>query len=489
MDTPITTYSMRFACRVVISLLMATGMLVDAVLVDTDGKAAAAESRPLALHADNPRYLLFRTEPTVLITSAEHYGAVLNADFDTTAYLDELAAERLNLTRTFSGVYCEDKASFNIKDNTLAPAKGRLICPWVRSDTPGYAGGGNKFDLDGFDEAYFARLKHFVAEAGRRGIVVEMVLFCPFYKDTMWNLSPMKAANNVNDIGHAARTDVYTLKHKDLLSLHKRVTRKIVNELAEFDNVYFEICNEPYFGGVTREWQDQIIATIVDAEKALPRHKRHLIAQNIANKKKKVERPNPAVSIFNFHYATPPETVAMNWGLNKVLGDDETGFDGSGDFTYRAEGWDFILAGGAIYNNLDYSFTPDKENGTAVPNAPGGGGRALRKQLRILKDFVHGFDFITMKPDGQTVAGQLPKGVTARALVQHGKQYAVYVRGGGLKDLTLKLPKGNYQAEWLNTKTGKIDQSETFRHAGGPRKLTLPSYSEDIALRVLRRGP
>ena len=25
------------------------------------------------------------------------------------------------------------------------------------------------------------------------------------------------------------------------------------------------------------------------------------------------------------------------------------------DFTYRAEGWDFLLGGGAVYDNLDYS--------------------------------------------------------------------------------------------------------------------------------------
>ena len=31
--------------------------------------------------------------------------------------------------------------------------------------------------------------------------------------------------------------------------------RKVVTELNGFDNLYYEICNEPYFGGVTLEWQ------------------------------------------------------------------------------------------------------------------------------------------------------------------------------------------------------------------------------------------
>src|SRR4051812_28099142 len=60
---------------------------------------------PLALHPENPHYFLFREKAAVLITSGEHYGAVLNLDFDYVKYLDTLAADGLNLTRTFSGAY------------------------------------------------------------------------------------------------------------------------------------------------------------------------------------------------------------------------------------------------------------------------------------------------------------------------------------------------------------------------------------------------
>ena len=38
--------------------------------------------QPIQLHPENPHYFLWRGQPTVLITSGEHYGAVLNADFD-----------------------------------------------------------------------------------------------------------------------------------------------------------------------------------------------------------------------------------------------------------------------------------------------------------------------------------------------------------------------------------------------------------------------
>jgi hypothetical protein len=155
-------------------------------------------AEPLKLHPDNSHYLWFRGKPTVLITSGEHYGAVLNAEFDYGPYLDTLASHTFNLTRTFAGTYREVPGSFKIVNNTLAPNPGKYVCPWARSDTPGAADGGNKYDLNRWDPAYFARLRDFFAAAGKHGIVVELVLFCTFYDDALWTINPMHAANNVN---------------------------------------------------------------------------------------------------------------------------------------------------------------------------------------------------------------------------------------------------------------------------------------------------
>ncbi|MEA3227189.1 MAG: hypothetical protein U9Q07_14665, partial [Planctomycetota bacterium] len=251
-----------------------------------------------------------------------------------------------------------------------------------------------------------------------------------------------------------------------------------------FDNIYYEICNEPYFSGVTLEWQAHIAQTIARTEARF--ESKHLIAQNIANKQKKITDPDPLVSIFNFHYAKPPTTVADNYGLNRVIGDDETGFAGSEPGPYRREGWDFIIAGGAVYDNLDYSFTVGHEDGTAKINAPGSGGAALHKQLGILHDFIDGFDFVKMQPDDSVIKNGAPDKATARALVEKGRAYAIYINGGGKTNLVVDLPGGKYEAEWVNTKTGKIDNRQTFEHAGGNRTLSSPKYKDDIALRILR---
>jgi hypothetical protein len=446
----------------------------------------AASAAPLALHPGNPHYFLFREKPTVLVTSGEHYGAVLNLDFDYVKYLDTLAADGLNLTRTFSGAYVEPPGAFNIAENTLAPKTSRFICPWARSDQPGYANGGNKFDLGKWDAGYLARLKDFVAQADKRGIVVEFTLFCPMYDDAKWKVSPMNTANNVNGVGAIEPKDVYTLdKNGELLAVQEALVRKIVAELREAENVCYEICNEPYFGGVTMEWQHHIADVIVETEKDFTHQ--HLLTQNIANGSKKIEDPHPAVSVFNFHYASPPNTVALNYELNKVIGDNETGFKETADDHYRMEGWEFILAGGGLYNNLDYSFTAGDEDGTFQypPKQPGGGNPGFRRQMKLLKDFIHGFEFVKMKPARDAIREPLPKDARCQVLAEAGRQYAAYFKGAPRFAFAIDLPAGNYRIQWLDVVNGQKETLPNLKHAGGPARFQIPDGLNECALTIV----
>ena len=108
---------------------------------------------------------------------------------------------------------------------------------------------------------------------------MEYVLFCPLYEESLWDVSPMNAKNNVNGVGRVPRTEVFTLKHADLLRRQLAFVRKVVTELNAFDNVYFEICNEPYFGGVTLDWQrriaDEIVATEARSARQAPDRPEH----------------------------------------------------------------------------------------------------------------------------------------------------------------------------------------------------------------------
>jgi len=484
------------------------GCLVSSLLLSPSGAGAG---QALALHPDNPRYVVFGGRPTVLVGAGEHYGAVVNPDFDFQRYLATLAADGLNLTRLFVGSYVERPGDFGIEKNTLAPAPGRALVPWARSGVPGYALGGNKFDLDRWDPAYFERLHAFVAAARDAGVIVEVTLFSSYYGGG-WEQSPLHPSNNVNGVGNVAREMANTLANGNLRERQEALVRKIVAELKDYENLYFEIQNEPWADrpvpvdvlhpyiepgemrveGVfwqnrvdladpySLSWQAWVAALIADQERAPG--SRHLIAQNFANFRYPLEAVDPTISVVNFHYAWP-EAATLNIALERPIAFDESGFAGRDDATYRRQAWEFLLSGGAIFNHLDYSFAAGHEGGNASSPAPGGGSPALRRQLGVLKRFLTGFDLPRLEPRRDLILAA--PGAYVRCLADVGSAYALYVAGDGHTTLSLELPPGRYHAEWVDVLTGETVQSQQLPRAGGAASLASPPYRGDIAARVV----
>jgi hypothetical protein len=410
-------------------------------------------------------------------------------------------------TRLFTGTYFEKEGSFGIEQNTLAPAAGKALLPWKRSNEPGAACGGNKFDLDQWDDNYFKRLRSFISGAEKKGIIVEVTLFSSIYD--YWDTQAWNPKNNINIKDSLGKKDVQILKNDKILKYQENFVRKIVRELNEFDNITYEIQNEPWCDHTvlikmdssdmrkdkdrqewqnkieiadqsSLEWQSKIASFITDEEKTL--RNKHLIAQNYSNHFFKIPEVDPNISILNFHYAYPL-AVDLNIRYPKVIGYDESGFAGTEDATYRKEAWRFIMAGGGLFNNLDYSFSAGHEDGKAVNKAPGGGSTELRKQLRVLSDFIHTFDLVHLKPDNSIIGKST---VNARALSVPGEQYALYLEKTDEKSLTLNLPAGNYSAEWVNPLNGSVIKSEQLKHQGGELLIQIPDFTEDIALRLIQ---
>jgi hypothetical protein len=476
--------------------------------------AATKTEQPVRLDPKNPHYFVFRGKTVAFVTSGEHYGSVLNADLDFQRYLTALKADGLNYTRIFGGSYVEVPAkSFGILRNDLAPAPGRFVAPWVRSNTQGYAGGGNKFDLEQWDTEYFKRFHDFLAAASERGIVVEISLFSSHYGDVQWNLSPFHPTNNVNGTELADWKKINTLENGKILAFQERYTRKLVHEANAFENVIFEIQNEPWsdrpvptgvIGSVnpflqppardrfpntveladdlSLAWQAKVAEWISNEEASLPN--KHLIAQNYSNFGFSIRQLLPGVSIANFHYAYP-EAAFWNSGLGKAISYDETGFLGRDDDLYRRQAWNFMLSGGGIFDALDYSFSPGHEDGSdAEPNGPGGGSKALRQQLHILKDFLESFTLADLHPDAQTV--KHATGTIPRVLSNLGHEYGIYFDGDGPTKVTLDLPAGHYSGAWVNVKTGSIERSVDIQATGGDTLLESPDFTNGIALRLKR---
>jgi hypothetical protein len=452
---------------------------------------------------------MYNGEAILLISSSEHYGAVLNPDFDYKKYLETLHADGMNLARVFSGTYVEHEGSFGIRHNTLAPKGERFLCPWARSSEPGYTGGGNKFDLEDWDEVYLERLTDFLSVALDYDIMVELTLFSSIYTDESWTYCPLYGGNNINNTGPVERRKVHTPDNANLLGYQEKVVRKIVTELKDFPNLYYEIQNEPWAdntgshyyinrndpaGGeqswryhvevpsdTANEWQAMVAGWISDTEKDYTC--RHLIAQNFTNFYYPVAQVDSVVSVMNFHYVWP-QAVSLNYGYDRVISFDEDGFMGNQPAPYRKGAWNFILAGGGIYNNLDYSFFPGAEDGIGVNDAPGHGSKTYRQQLAFLKQFMEGFDFIHLTPDPSVI--KLAPDTFPQVLANPGKEYAIYLDGGSQSDLQLNLPEGTYLASWINPVTFMVEKAEEIKSSDGPVSLKSPEYNGEIALKVVR---
>jgi hypothetical protein len=474
------------------------------------GVAAMAQGVP-PIHLDpvNPHYFQYEGKTIALVSSGEHYGAVLNRAFDGRTYLKTLAAEGLNYTRLFGGPYVEVPGqSFGIRHNDLAPSPGELLLPWKRSTMPGYAGGGDKFDLSQWNPAYFARLHRFLNDAERRGIVVEITLFSSYYGDAQWAVSPLNPRNNVNHLTVAGWKQANTLKNGNLLGVQERYVRKMAEEANAYPNVIFEIQNEPWSdhpeaAGVVNAylwppardkfpnaiqvadaasmaWQTRVAQWITSEEARLPN--RHLVAENICDFGVPVRALIPGVNVVNFHYAYPA-AARVNQGLDKPIAYDETGFLGQKDGPYLRQAWNFLLSGGGSFGALDYSFTVAHPDGEYTqPNGPGGGSANLRRELGILARFLRTLPLRQMRVAPAVV--QSGGGTYARVLAS-ARVIAVYFDGSGPATVTLRLAAGRYAGEWLDPETGTAVAIAPF---ASDRQSTLhaPQFAHGIALRLSR---
>jgi hypothetical protein len=462
---------------------------------------------PIKTHPSNPHYYLYQGRPIILITSAEHYGAVINKDFDYVAYFDALQAYQLNYTRIYPGAMFEPVGKF-MAGNTLGPRPQSLIVPWARSATPGYRLGGNRFDLDRWDPGYCARLKDFVTQAGRRGIMVEVCFFNSQYADT-WPLSPLYSENNVQGVGQCDWRDAQTLRHTNLVRRQDDCVRKLTQEVNAFDNVILEICDEPGHIGTGFEpagpWVSHLADVVRDAERDLPQ--KHLLGQEVDGP---LGGPidfaaDPRFSVIIGQYIWGDDRGEMGGmkGLdykyrdNKPLELNETAYyplwhQGDKIADARVEAWEFIVGGGAAFNQLNGLFTADNPAGKSPDNDE------MLRALENLKQFMYSFEFVKMAPD----KGFLVSGATApqyhRAISESGKQYALYIHhssekiGGAYtvvpgpyqENLVVAVAAGHYRVDWVDPATGSILGSLDLVHEGGQRTLATPTYKIDIALRV-----
>jgi hypothetical protein len=332
------------------------------------------------------------------------------------------------------------------------------------------------------------RLYDILETASKHDVLVELVLFCFWYGDEHWESSPMHPDRNVQGLGPRDRHRVYAVSGNDLLPVQERFVRMVVEAVNEYDNVYFEICNEPYSrhdGTAYLDWQHYMVDVIADVESRSTAS--HLIAVNYQNRAYVIPEIHPAVSIANFHYALP-QAVYANARLGRIIADDETGFRGQSAEPYRREAWRFFFAGGGMFSHLDYSFTCEHPDGSApiVGTTPGYGGEDLRRQLAFLRRFLEDNEVWTLRSANEVFA-QVAGELDGLARADHGRLYLFYLPASTPgRTVSVNLHPGTYRLEWVNPVTCRVTHAETINVASSFHRITTPPWEGDVAFRCAR---
>jgi hypothetical protein len=465
---------------------------------------ATIEKGTIGVYPDNPHYFIYKGKPVILITSAEHYGSLINLGFEYAGYFDTLEKYGLNYTRIYPGAYIEIEGMF-IEGNTLAPDQDHLVLPWARSSEPGYPGGGNKFDLGRWDERYFARYKDYLEQARKRDIIVEVCFFnCQYPESYMY--CPMNEQSNVQRIGTCSCQDFQTLKDAPLVEAQKRYVEKLVLEANEFDNVIFEFIDEPTLYRTSSQeataWISSLIDVAVKTEELLPR--KHILAQQLEIG---IDfAGDDRVPLIVSQYITGMSRQiggipALNtqYDLGKPIELNETAFLPVWYLTdevasSRIEAWEFMVGGGAGFNQLNGYYTASDPTGGTPKNI------RILENLKNLKAFIHGFEFFKMKRFNSFDSSD--RQAVLNGMSEKGRQYAFYMHhsapnrgdfansyytvneGDFTTDISFELPAGKYKVEWTEPESLKIVRSDILVHDGGVRELHGPSYKIDLALAI-----
>ena len=189
---------------------------------------AGENGPPVSIHPENPKYFLFRGNPTFLLSATEHYGSVLNRAFDFEKYLNDAAAHKMTMTRTFL-LFRELQGARN-PASPAKPDSPDYLAPFPRTG-PGKAMDGEPlYDLDQWNPEYFDRLHRFLRLASEKGIIVELTLFSNTYSDKVWELNPFRSKNNKQGIGNIEWPDYTSLRDRELVRRQSDYARKIIGE-------------------------------------------------------------------------------------------------------------------------------------------------------------------------------------------------------------------------------------------------------------------
>jgi uncharacterized protein YjdB len=438
-------------------------------------------SSPGLLHVstDNRRYFADPSGRVVYLTGSEYWKTIQDDGpsnpppaFDYSGFLDFLQRHNHNFTRLYMWEQSRWSAETSLS-HWFSPTL------YVRTGPDIGADGGQKFDLNQLNPAYFSRLRQHAIDAGARGIYVSIMLFDGWsvgYKGNStaanpWLGHPFNAANNINGIngdpnGDGSGVESQTLSIPAITALQDTYVKAVIDAVNDLDNVIYEISNESDPAGDA--WQYHMISLVHNYEATKP--KQHPVGMTIPY-------PNATNSeVLN----SSAEWVSMNGNI-----DDPVPADGS-----KVSLWDTDhlcgICGDAStpWKALTRGHNPlfmdgyDGSAGVGDPNYNPSDPvwEAIRKNLGYARSYALRMDLAHAVPRGGLAS-------SGYCLAKTGSQYLVYAPGGTTVSVNLTAVPSSVSltVEWFNTNTGVASVVGTVA-GGATRQIKRPSGNSVLFL-------
>lgn len=474
-----------------------TASLVTLLLLPLFGTAATSKPAqgPLRIHPENPRYFTDGTKrpdgslKAIYLTGSHTWANLIDrgpADpppvFDFTTYLDFLVQHHHNFIRLWGRQvsWYHDYGEGELHAAPLA---------WSRPGPGTALDGKPKFDLTKLNPVYFDRLRARVIAARERGVYVGIMLFGGSYEGRGgWRGSPFNAPNNINGIngdpsGDGAGPEAHTLEVPAITRLQEVYVRKVIDTVNDLDNVLYEISNEGEDS--SREWQHHLIRFIHEYEAEKP--KQHPVGMTAVGSGD--AESNRALS------ASPAEWISLHtdaWGgVRNVAATDGVKvslLDSDHFFVVdlynnpalgREWVWKAFCRG---HNPILMEHLPPQsmvlKDCPLTPDDPGYiASRMAMSQTRRLAERMN---LAAMTPRGDLSS-------SGNCLANPGKEYCVYVSGGGEVTVDLTPVAGALAVEWLHPVEGTIASGAPVQ--GGAKRSLCAPFAGDAVLYLKTRSP